>query len=261
MPGTDGGTQQDGGNTAQAFIPTFGQDIKDCAGAFDSFDSLYAGASAQYQSLADQLKNPSQAGQQGFELVKATPAADESVAYDLKIRDGAPGLSGSGRLAGGGAGDQFHVVSTMELTTDFGKIFQGSMPSGPDAGGMGGMPTTALGTQNMKGSVRADVDLAAKSVDLAIDMAQTQKHDNAVETSRVAGDIKVVDGSEKSVSQQLEIELGGDGARTIKTNLTAKLIDANTLDVQGSLTQDGSTRSVGFAILKDASGKCSIEKK
>jgi hypothetical protein len=217
--------------------------VTDCASAFALFDSLFSEAQSDYDQLIAQLKNAAAQSSDGFQLTAATPAADESVAYELKPQDGNAGISVTGRIAGGGTDTNLSLKQSLTMTTD------------PSA--MGGVD---LGSTKMALDNAIALDLTARKVVSTVNVVASETQGGQTQTQTVRGTIEVADGADKYVHQALTVALGTDPNQAFATDLTARLVDANTLTITGSYNGAGMPGAVSYKVTKSPAGVCTVGK-
>lgn len=248
--GTQPGQPDQGTPDAQAFLPK-ADAVTDCASAFDLFTSLFAQAQAEYTDLTTELKNAAAQSGEGFQLTQASPAADETVAYELAPKDGAPGFSVTGRIAGGGTDAGLTLKRRVDMTIDAAKM---QLP-------MEGMPAGLdLGIQKVSMDDSTQLDLAARRIVSTVNMTMNQTQGGQTSAQAVLGTIEVSDGADKYVKQDLQVSLGTAAAQAFRTNLTARLVDANTLTISGTFAGEGKPGAVNYTVTRNAAGVCGVAK-
>ena len=252
---TKGSAQEQG---AASYLPR-ADAVTDCASAFDLFQSLFGQAQADYDNLTAELKNAAAQGKNSFGLTAATPAVDESVAYELSAKDTA-GMTVAGRISGGGTDSSLTLRETVDMTIDFSKMTTGSTPGMPDMPNMPNMPAADLGVQKISTNNAVQLDLAARKVASSIDFKMTETQGGKTQTQGVHGSIEVSDGADKYVHQALTLALGDDPNQVVTTDMTARLVDANTLTITGTFAGAGKPGTVNYTVTKNAAGVCALAK-
>lgn len=236
--------------SAASFMPA-SQDVTDCASAFSMFTSLFSQAHSEYSEMASALKDTAAHSEEGLQLTKAAPAADESVAFDLTASDSGSGMSVKGRIAGGGDGDMLVMRRQVDMMIDASKMAAGgaeTIPSGFD-----------FGVQKFAVSDAMQVDLTNRKVTSSVNLTMSSTQNGNTSAQSVRGTIELSDGADKFVHQALEISMG-DSAQPIKTDLTARLLDAGTLSITGSISGEGQAGPISYRVTKTTAGTCGVTK-
>jgi hypothetical protein len=277
--GSSGDSQDDSSpsETAQAWIPTT-QSMESCAGAFDTFESMFAQGQTEVENLATWLKDPSSAeGNNGGEWKATSPSGSEAVAWILAPQQAIDGLSVSGRIGGGGTDTLITMNQTIDMTIDMDKLMGaiggGGIPGIPGAqldvpgSSTSGsrLPLQELGVTTHKGSMTAEVDLDARTINYNIDMAMGQKTTTTEDTSTMKGTLIVSAGSEKSVKQDFAVASRSTATTpptvTASTvSMSARLLDEQNLRIEGSINSEGQApTTVGVTITKGTDGQCTTK--
>lgn len=243
------------------YIPSTSE-IKDCASGFDMFDSLYAQSKADYESMAASFKDPAANGDQYTKLTTATPAADEAAAYILEPKDQMEGLVVSGRIAGGGNENNIVLRSNFDMVMDLDKMFQQTnsnfpFPTGDmEMPGSGNSQGQSMGKQAIKADKSIEMDLAAMVAKSTVTMNSSQTTGDQTSTQSVSGTVVVSNGAEKFVAQDMSISMNGIASSKFDVKMTARLINENTINIEGSFVGTGAPGPVNVTIKRNVDGTC-----
>lgn len=248
------------GGQARSYLPTT-SDITDCESAFDMFESLYSQSKADYEAMAATFADPKSHADQYSSLKSVSPAADEAVAYELVPQEQMEGLKVQGRFAGGGTETALLMRHKVEMTMDFSKMFANTpglpFPTGEEPA-VEQPSLFPAGTQTMAIDNTFDIDLASSVAKSAINMTMSQTTGETVETQSVMGVVTVSNGAEKFVTQDLAVKIGGTSNEELVAKLTARLIDADTLRLDGEFRGPGAPGTVNVIVKKSATGSCTV---
>lgn len=239
--------------------------ITDCASGFDMFESMFAQAKSDYEDMAAGFANPQTKTDENTDIKEVTPAADEAVAYEFVPKQQMEGMSISGRFAGGGTDTTILLRHNMEMTMDYAKIFGNQQFPGdtmPDTGDdESQMPDfgAAMGaiSTSMKNTVL--VDLTAKVATSDIDMTMSQTQEGQTQTQKVTGKITISNGDEKYVTQEMSVQTQSSETQAFTTQMTARLVDANTVNITGTFQGPGAPGNINVTIKKSAASSCTID--
>ncbi len=248
------------------FLPTV-DTVQDCGAAFQLFDSLFAAAQSTYESTLAELKDPTKLQLPGAEL-KTAPTSDSSaIAYEFSPKDGMDGLSMKGRIEGGATDSQVRVAKSLEFSVDMDKL----MASINAQAGAAGMPPPPAGAEQPsvkftgKEQMAVTADLTARTAELAVDVSVGVTTDGQTMTSTLKGTVDVAAGTEKSVRQQLALVTSGSEEDSVQSDVTARLVDANTMAIVGKVTgmaKDGGDTNWNYTVSRDSkTGACSVAAK
>jgi hypothetical protein len=250
------------GSQAGNYIPSTNE-VTDCASGFDMFSSLYAQSKADYESLAAAIKDPAANGDQYTKLTTTTPAPDEAAAYIIEPKDQMEGLVVSGRIGGGGSENNIVLRSSFDILMDFDKMFQqsnGNFPFPTD-----GMPGSekpqgqSMGKQAMKADKSIEIDLAAMVAKSTVTMNSSQTMGDQTSTQTVNGTVVVSNGAEKFVSQDMTIAMDGTSASKFDVKMSARLLDENTIKIEGTFAGESAPGSVNITITRNVDGTCTAK--
>lgn len=233
-----------------------------CEDAFKSFDSSYAQAQKEFNHLVTLIKNPNGDPDpvRGTQWVKVNPAEDEALAYDLVEKEKTQGLSIKGHLGSGGTGDDVFIKSSVDMTmnTSFRMPTPGedNTPTPPSTDRQGSTPMV----ETFKGDLRFDLNDVKKEVTFTANLNQIATHGNDKNGLNVGGTVHLYGGSEKMVRHQLNIEIVGRQPQTIKTDITAKVVDESTIAVSGTITGPNMPGTLNYRVVKDSAGRCTVQR-
>ena len=237
-----------------AFMPTFGDgEIKDCASAFTSFESLYKGIKTQFEQLSGELENPDLGKMEGAGLQKATPSEKAAVAYEFKSDENVKGMSISGKIEGGASDSMIYISQIMAMTIDYKKLFE-SMNTGG-----GTVDTSEMGTMTENLNTSFAADLNKKLAELIMDMSMVMEGGKTPMNASMKGQFLVSAGTDKYVKQAFDMVNKTDSANvTARYEMEAKLLDENTIEFSGLVRSSEGEGKINFKIVKDSDNKCSI---